>query len=1276
MRFLFDSRFSEVLERHIYQQQSCLPGLDVDRVGTGLERSGDIAEALYCLRSSFDKYGSEEYFSITRREELFDDLETREGIKSLQKILGSQKAFLRAEAALNNPASPFYQTLLEEGSFGSSLCCFEESQGELDASIDGDYGHSTRLAVAYWQFERNQQLSPENQLEIDGVFGLESVDRLQTMQTCKESLKDLEKETSPLDAVYSQLMLAFGNVALIMRSETHCYFSYGRKSFYVIPDAKNGTVTIIDEQSSTKICQNIKYIDKGFLDSFFREDAVSESSRSSYDSLKNQIIEKIPGITRWASVGGGLEFDYEGVSGKLNTNENGEVLLSFGEKFGVIVLPVGANIELFLKARRKEIFLYSIFDNQVFEGSIEGAFFRPEKEFPIENNYQAWETFSSINYTGVLGKETENPTRFDFRVNFSPRTIELISKVRDSVSGIEVLEFEEVSLLALRTKIRDQKKVLPKRENLRAVDFAGSLAKHLASLNAKSISIDLREKTLQFIYKDIAFFGNWSNRNRVYVGIEQAQQSSFFSSIEDIDQAFLDSYVEDEEAVIKGNEEVVGDVSKVDEVVDEPYNFERLVENHAEAYRRLILSLNSKLFNIIYVAQESIEDPNTKRALTNDILNFQKNYKVDTSKSFFKRLQEDIDSEKNILKKYIPAQAYENFVAEISEVLRDVEQNKNSLDEIDRNLKSYYESVQVYRENNEILQFADAEVAYQLEHGYFEFSPATKKSFLVQSDSPLKSLYGAKHIKDSYDYYSVPSINGLGFLGSFVMGIQIADKIIVNEFLVSQESSNYRKAIVSNEISHKVARKYLPSAKIENTAKNFFVDFVPSTDVSDFFRPIRNNHEINEFFSDVVSLNIAPKEEIERILSNAVSLSLVPSVHPYDFSNNFLMSILTSEKPSFSSSLMTDLRSLIKRPGLSAEERGISVQSFLTQRISKLTEDPAFVQKVRKSFMNLGKQLVAHELGNAGVDKDPENVSAEERKMLDALNGLKKVSVWPGEKMISINGAVFKRQGWEYASMAEHGMKKKPIKFEVMRVGNRQEYTFSIQNNTKKSVINQPIDNLASVIHEVGNELRGQEEEIPTGVPFATLETIFNGRVDKENKTIQFLGRTLILLKDPIGLGKEVSLGFGYDGNKGTLFVSADRTTLRLEFPDLTGFKAQEFKISGNKTLEAWEAEMKEMVGEKEEALIDSSSSLSIGKLNPEQKETEQQKMLDALNRVKKVFVWPGNKIISINNAAFKRQGWEYTSMSVYGKNKQPIKFKIMPVSDGQKYTFSIQNNI
>ena len=145
------------------------------------------------------------YFSITKRAQMKQSSEAKNGVTALQKTLRNNGIMTEAETELKNANSDFRQAL--EGTianpttrklFEHSLRSFDQTK-KLNKSADGDYYHSTRLAVAYFQFK--------NRLTIDGVFGNESYNCLtkntETTTTTRETKTSLKKHGDKITSSYT-----------------------------------------------------------------------------------------------------------------------------------------------------------------------------------------------------------------------------------------------------------------------------------------------------------------------------------------------------------------------------------------------------------------------------------------------------------------------------------------------------------------------------------------------------------------------------------------------------------------------------------------------------------------------------------------------------------------------------------------------------------------------------------------------------------------------------------------------------------------------------------------------------------------------------------------------------------------------------------------------------------------------------------------------------------------------------------------------------------------
>ena len=132
------------------------------------------------------------YFSITRRAEL----KNNPGVMALQQSLRRSGAYKNTELALREKrehAKAFVQALeksQDTGAFRSSLDWFKKNNNRLDDSMDGDYGHSTRLAVAYLQWSCNKT--------VDGVFGQETAQLIEVNSQITHTQAEMEALSSAI----------------------------------------------------------------------------------------------------------------------------------------------------------------------------------------------------------------------------------------------------------------------------------------------------------------------------------------------------------------------------------------------------------------------------------------------------------------------------------------------------------------------------------------------------------------------------------------------------------------------------------------------------------------------------------------------------------------------------------------------------------------------------------------------------------------------------------------------------------------------------------------------------------------------------------------------------------------------------------------------------------------------------------------------------------------------------------------------------------------------
>jgi|GEM_PF-2688644 len=151
------------------------------------------------LTNYFAKVKKGEYFSITKRTEMKANPEAKKGVAALQQVLKDGGLFDAAEAELKNADSEFRKAIEKieavagKKLFGYSLAAFDKNQ-KLSQSSDGDYGHSTRLGVAYLQWKYGAK--------VDGAFGSE------TMALIKIDTLDKKLQEEPTNEDLQKLKVA------------------------------------------------------------------------------------------------------------------------------------------------------------------------------------------------------------------------------------------------------------------------------------------------------------------------------------------------------------------------------------------------------------------------------------------------------------------------------------------------------------------------------------------------------------------------------------------------------------------------------------------------------------------------------------------------------------------------------------------------------------------------------------------------------------------------------------------------------------------------------------------------------------------------------------------------------------------------------------------------------------------------------------------------------------------------------------------------------------
>ncbi len=161
-----------------YEKGKACPS--TEDIKTGIKASKALSE----LKRSMQKYGRSGHFSITRRHMLSKNANTLKGVKSLQTILGSLKMdgdkdiFTATADALKDKSSDFYKAIRKDRMFRGSLRRL--GGRNLNNNVDGSFGDSTRLAVAYFQHLKSGKF--------DGAFGKNTLSLLEGSKEFKSCI--------------------------------------------------------------------------------------------------------------------------------------------------------------------------------------------------------------------------------------------------------------------------------------------------------------------------------------------------------------------------------------------------------------------------------------------------------------------------------------------------------------------------------------------------------------------------------------------------------------------------------------------------------------------------------------------------------------------------------------------------------------------------------------------------------------------------------------------------------------------------------------------------------------------------------------------------------------------------------------------------------------------------------------------------------------------------------------------------------------------------------
>lgn len=155
------------------------------------------------LRMYFDTVKKGEYFSITKREQIKGNDTAKKGVTGLQKFLAENDIYNKTKNELKDKNSPFRRKLESTMAIGTDRSLFYLSLkefdrgGTLDKRVDGIYGDSTRLAVAFIQFN--------NGLTVDGAFGKATLDVLDREKGSEERQPVRAETTARLEELKNKI---------------------------------------------------------------------------------------------------------------------------------------------------------------------------------------------------------------------------------------------------------------------------------------------------------------------------------------------------------------------------------------------------------------------------------------------------------------------------------------------------------------------------------------------------------------------------------------------------------------------------------------------------------------------------------------------------------------------------------------------------------------------------------------------------------------------------------------------------------------------------------------------------------------------------------------------------------------------------------------------------------------------------------------------------------------------------------------------------------------
>ncbi len=202
--------------------------------------------------------------------------------------------------------------------------------------------------------------------------------------------------------------------------------------------------------------------------------------------------------------------------------------------------------------------------------------------------------------------------------------------------------------------------------------------------------------------------------------------------------------------------------------------------------------------------------------------------------------------------------------------------------------KSYYPKIKALAEEKNI-SLMDAEQIFQLTSGFWNFEKLTEETYKVSKNNPLKKLFG-NDIGDSFEYYSKPKFDDL-ILSNNLGGANLHGFAIINEENIRLAGEN-RDGVIINEISHKVFRNLF-----SDISKNGFDNHFSKFKSSKFKNlEIKNNAQVDEFLSDVCSVNLNP-DDFGKLLKDLFISQKDPNRDvQYNFTKSFVDTFLSQSK--------------------------------------------------------------------------------------------------------------------------------------------------------------------------------------------------------------------------------------------------------------------------------------------------------------------------------------------------------------------------------------------